>query len=88
MESPVCRQCAHAIHARQAIILEALQYVEEKHVPHVLFFHVLRKFRAKAAGTTTTFAARRAYGVVSTCGGCTYLHGVEAGAALLTTEPD
>jgi len=26
--------------------------------------------------------------VVSTCGGCTYLHGVEAGAALLTTEPD
>jgi len=32
------------------MILEALHYMEEKHVPHVLFFQILKRLHAKAGG--------------------------------------
>ena len=50
--------------ARHAKILEALHYVEEKHVQHVRIFHVLQSFRVKAAGASVAASANLAYGAV------------------------
>ena len=50
--------------ARHAMILEALHYVEGKHVWHVRIFHVLQSFRAKAAGAGVAASANLAYGAV------------------------
>ena len=46
------------------MILEALHYVEEKHVQHVRIFHVLQSFHAKAAGASAAASANLAYGTV------------------------
>jgi len=43
--------------ARHAMILEALHYVEEKHVWRVRIFHVLQSFHVKAAGAGVGVAA-------------------------------
>jgi hypothetical protein len=52
------------IGARNAKILEALHCAEEKHVWHVRIFHVLQRFRVKAAGASVAASANLAYGAV------------------------
>ena len=62
--------------ARHAKILEALHYVEEKHVWHVRIFHVLQSFHVKAAGASMTAPANLAYGTVRAAAESPELNGV------------
>ena len=58
------------------MILEALHYVEEKHVQHVRIFHVLQSFRVKAAGASVAASANLAYGAVRAAAESLELNGV------------
>ena len=58
------------------MILEALHYVEGKHAWHVRIFHVLQRFRVKAAGASVAASASLAYGTVRAAAESLELNGV------------
>src|SRR6185503_10278603 len=64
------------VSARHAMIVEALHFVEEKHVWRVRIFHVLQRFRVKAAGAGVAASASLASGAVRATAESLELNGV------------